>query len=592
MVVQDTPARLQSPVELFRRRLFVALLNLIVYVGLLLWLGWILSHGGWDAPKLAILTAFTVAAPWTVLGACNAVLGYWLLHLRRDGLEQAAPFVAASRNGQPLKKRVAVLMTIRNEDANRTIMRLRAVKASVDRTGSGDLFDWFILSDSCEPSIISREEKAFAAWRADSGVNADRLHYRRRLQNLGYKAGNIRDFCERFGAAFEFMIPLDADSLMDGETILLMLRICEAYPAIGILQSLVVGAPSRSAFARIFQFGMRHGMRSYTMGASWWGADCGPYWGHNAVVRVAPFTRYCELPKLKNGGNILSHDQIEAAFMRRAGFEVRVLPIESGSFEENPPTLLDFVARELRWCRGNMQYVRLWGLRGLLPVSRFQLFWAVSMFIGAPAWTAIISLAPVAAARAADGFPSGSLKAFYALFLTLHFAPKLAGFLDVAMTRGSGGLRRYGGAFRFLLAAVVETFSSFVIGAVTSLNVSLLLIALPFGHSYDWSGQRRDAYGLSFSDATRAFWPHTLFGVVLFAVGAHLAPTLLLWSLPVTLGYVAAVPFAMVTASTSLGAFFVRTGLFSIPEELVDDPEPTLDLDGAPERSEASVPAE
>lgn len=173
-----------------------------------------------------------------------------------------------------------------------------------------------------------------------------------------------------------------------------------------------------------------------------------------------------------------------------------------------------------------------------------------------------------------------------------HTAFNCVGLTDVAMTRGGGGLRRYGGAFRFLLAAVVETFSSFVIGAVMSLNVSLLLIALPFGHSFDWNGQRRDAYRLSLVDAMRAFWLHTLFGVLLFAVGAHLAPTLLLWSLPVTLGYVAAVPFAMVTASTSLGAFFVRTGWFSIPEELVADPKPTLNLDGAPERPEASIPAE
>ena len=102
---------------------------------------------------------------------------------------------------------------------------------------------------------------------------------------------------------------------MSGKAIVDMVRVMEAYPRIGILQSLVVGSPAQSAFARVFQFGMRHGMRSYTMGATWWQADCGPYWGHNALIRVAPFRRHCRLPVLPGkaplGGHILSHDQVE-----------------------------------------------------------------------------------------------------------------------------------------------------------------------------------------------------------------------------------------------------------------------------------------
>jgi membrane glycosyltransferase len=561
-----TPAGLQSVAELAWRRRVVAALNLALYAGLLFWLGSLLSHGGWSAIDVAILAAFAIAAPWSVLGASNAALGFWLLHLRRDGVREAAPFLAAGEDDAPLTKRIAVLMTIRNEDAARALARLRAVKESVDHTGEGALFDWFVLSDTNDPGIAAQEEAAFAAWRAEAGMEADRLHYRRRAENRGYKAGNIRDFCERFGAGFEFMVPLDADSLMDGQTILFMARICEAYPRLGILQSLVVGAPSRSAFARMFQFGMRHGMRSYTIGAAWWGGDCGPFWGHNAFVRVAPFLEHCGLPSLKNGRDILSHDQIEAALMRRAGFEVRALPIETGSFEENPPTLVDFVKRDLRWCRGNMQYIGLWRLPDLLPMSRFQLFWAVSMFIGAPAATALVLLAPVAAAVAASDFPSGSLKIFYVMFLALQLAPKLAGFADVAVTRG--GLRRYGGAPRFFLGAAVELLGSFVIGAATTFNVSLFLVALPFGRSFDWSGQLRDAHGLSLREAASAFWPHTLFGAALYGVGFAVAPDLLTWSLPVSFGYLAAIPFAVTTASTRVGAYFARMGLFSTPEEL------------------------
>ncbi len=567
-----TPAGLQSLDALAWRRRFVALLNASIYVLLLLWLGWILSHGGWDAAKIAILVAFAVVAPWTVLGLCNAALGFWLLHGRSDGMAQTAPFLAAA--GEPaamrkpvaMRKRVAMLMTLRNEDAERAIARFRVVKASVDRTGVGQSFDWFALSDTNDPAIARREEAAVAVWRAQDP--AARLHYRRRADNRGYKAGNIRDFCERWGDDYEYMVPLDADSLMDGETLIEMVRIGEAYPRIGILQSLAVGAPSRAAFARIFQFGMRHGMRCYTMGAAWWSADCGPFWGHNAFVRVAPFRDHCALPDLPNGASILSHDQIEAALMRRAGYEVRVLPVESGSFEENPPTLLDFVAREVRWCLGNMQYVGLRGLPGLLPTSRFQLFWAVCMFMGAPAALALLLLAPFAAAQAPADFPVGALKTFYLVYLAAHLSPKLAGLADVALTPGA--VRRYGGACRFIAGAVVEFVGSFIIGAVTTFAVGRLIVALPFGHKIGWGGQRRDAHRVSFRDAARALWPQTAFGAILFALGLAMAPDLLLWSLPLTFGYLAAIPFAMVTASPRLGAAMSRLGLLKTPEEGLD----------------------
>ncbi len=252
--------------------------------------------------------------------------------------------------------------------------------------------------------------------------------------------------------------------------------------------------------------------------------------------------------------------------MRRAGFEARVLPLESGSFEENPPTLLDFVQRDLRWCRGNLQYLFLPELPGLLPMSRFQLFWAVSMFIGAPAWTAIIALAPFSAALdAAPDFPATSLAALYLLFLGFYLAPKLVGFADAVGAQG--GLHRYGGIVRFSLSALGEVAASFVIGAVTTFNVTLFFIGSLSGRKIDWGGQARDAYGLTWRAAARALWPHLLFGVVLYLLGAAFAPRLLLWSLPVTIGYLTAIPFAVFTASRRLGRVLMRLSLFATPEE-------------------------
>src|SRR5690606_22131704 len=209
--------------------------------------------------------------------------------------------------------RTAVLMTLRNEDPARAFARLAAVAGSIARTGQGHHFGYFVLSDTSLPEIAVAEEEAFAAFRASLADGA-RAVYRRREDNVGYKAGNLRDFCARWGNDYELMLPLDADSLMAGETILAMVRMMQAHPRLGILQSLVTGLPAASGFARIFQFGMRHGMRAYTMGSAWWTGDCGPFWGHNALVRIAPYRDECRLPVLSGrgplSGAILSHDQL------------------------------------------------------------------------------------------------------------------------------------------------------------------------------------------------------------------------------------------------------------------------------------------
>ena len=518
-----------------------------------------------------IFLCFAIAAPWSVLGVWNALLGLYLLR-RSDAMMRVAPFAQAGDGQAPITTSTAILMTIRNEDPARAFARLETVKASIDATGAGASFCYYVLSDTSEADVGAQEEAAFAAWGAREGEDATRLFYRRRTSNEGFKAGNLRDFCNRWGGNHEFMIPLDADSLMSGETILRMVRIGQAYPKLGILQSLVVGAPSTSAFARLFQFGMRQGMRPYTMGSAWWAGDCGPFWGHNALVRIAPFIHACDLPELPGkpplGGPILSHDQVEAVLMRRAGFEVRVLPEECGSYEDNPPTLLEFTRRDLRWCQGNMQYLKLLGLKGIKPMSRFQLIWAIMMFMGVPAWTAIILLG---ALKPFDGedmaqFPAGSAIGLYMVFLLMYLAPKLAGFIDIAMTPGE--MRRYGGVLRFSLGCLAELSFSLLLGAATTLRTSLFMIGLLFGRSVIWNGQARDAHALSYATAFAGLWPQTLFGAALFIVTGLNAPNLLLWSLPLTLGYVIATPFAVFTASPALGELISRWRLCALPEEI------------------------
>ena len=571
-----TPAGLQANATLAWRRALVLTLNVATWLGLMAWAAAILAAGGWTITDRVLFLGFMLGTPWTVVGFWNAVIGLWLLHGRAARLPDVAPFLGAGDDKAPLIVRTAVLMTLRNEDPARAALRLKTVKASLDATGEGAQFSYFLLSDTDQPEIAAAEQQAVAAWQAADADRA-RITYRRRTVNTGFKAGNVREFCERWGADFELMLPLDADSLMTGAAIQKLARIMQAHPRIGILQSLVVGMPSSSPFARIFQFGMRHGMRAYTMGQAWWTADCGPFWGHNGLVRIAPFVSGCALPVLPGspplGGLVLSHDQVEASLMRRAGFEVRVMPVEGGSYEDNPPDALAFIQRDVRWCQGNMQYLKLLGLPGLKPVSRFQLVWAILMFIGIPAWTLMIALLPVAAheAQSSADFPAASAAALYVTFFAMYLSPKFAGLIDATLTPGE--VARFGGRWQFAASALLEIIFSFLQGAVTTIRTSLFMIGLLFGKSIVWGGQQRDARGVSWADASAALWPQLVFGLAVCGALSWISPAALVWSLPLTAGYLLAIPFTVVTASPGLGRFMRRHGIAGIPEDFAPLPE-------------------
>jgi membrane glycosyltransferase len=578
-----TPTGTQSIDELSRRRLIILVLNLATWTGLMLWAGAILNHGGWSILDTVLFVAFAIGTPWTVLGFWNALIGLWLLHTSRDPMAHVAPFASPDQIDaqEAITASTAILMTLRNEDPARAIARFNTVKQSIDATGHGSAFGYFILSDTDQPEVAEAERSLISNWQHEAG-NQVQIAYRRRVNNAGFKAGNVRDFCKNMADGYELMLPLDADSLMTGEAVLRLTRIMQAHPRLGILQSLVVGAPSNSAFGRIFQFGMRQGMRTYTMGQAWWVGDCGPFWGHNAVVRIRPFRDRCELPKLPGkpplGGDILSHDQVEATLMRRAGYEVRVLPEEMGSYEDNPPSILEYMRRDVRWCQGNMQYVKLLGTPGLHAMSRFQLIWAILMFLGIPAWTLIIALLPLAgwaAASTTEAFPAALAIGLYIMFFTMYLMPKLAGFIDVLLT--SGGVQRYGGTFQFVRSAAVELVFSFLQGAVTTIRTTIFMIGLAFGATVHWGGQDRDAQRLTAADAFAELWPQTLFGIVVCGALALINPTLLLWSLPLTAGYILAVPLAVWTADPVVGQWAQKAGLCAIPEDIAPPPE-LLDL--------------
>ena len=546
------------------RRLVFLTLVMGSMAGLIVLAFFALNVPGKTANSVALLFLFSLTTPWLALGFWNAIIGLVIMQTDRDPVRRP-------RRGAAVPS-TAILMCVRNEPPERVILNLDAMLAEVEAAGCSGNFHLYVLSDTSRSDMIVAEEEAFddlsRKWDGRFPVT-----YRRREANTGFKAGNIRDFLERWGDDHELMVTLDADSFMPASGMLRMIDIMQSEPRLGILQSLVIGMPTSSAFARLFQFGMRLGLRSWTIGSAWWQADCGPYWGHNAVIRVDPFKRHCAIPPLTGkgilSGHILSHDQIEAALMRRAGYEVRVLAEEELGWEENPPTLIEFIRRDRRWLRGTLQYLFFIGLPGLRIVSRVQLVLAMLMFTGSPAW---VGLLLVGAVTLATGPTAGTLvNAAYGMplleiILTMWFAPKIATVIDV-LSRPTLRIG-YGGGLRFLGSVVAETIFSLLLSPIMWVCHTTSLLGLLTGRTIGWTGQVRNDHVISWSAALRELWPQTALGFASLAVVAATLPRALPYvSVLMAGGLVLSVPFCVITSWPGTGRVLKRIGIGRLPEE-------------------------
>ena len=558
----------------WRRILFAMLVAVSIFLALALMV-WTLSAGGFGWLDGLLTVCFAVTLPWTVIGFWNAVIGLALMRLSPDPARAVCPPLVDAADRSPITTRTALLSCIRNEDAASVARNLDRMIDGLAEQDAADRFAVFVLSDSDWPEVIAAEQ-------AELDRLAERWHgvisvsYRRRHDNPGYKAGNIQDFCQTRGRDYDFALVLDADSLMAADTILRMVRTMQSSPRLGILQTLVAGLPSASAFARPFQFGMRLGMKSYSIGSAWWQADAGPYWGHNALIRLEPFIAACRLPWLPGRGAlagwVLSHDQVEAALMRRAGFDVRVMPVDTGSWEENPPTLLEFIRRDLRWCQGNLQYLRLIGTPGLHPVSRTHLMLAVLMFAASPAWVAVMLIGILRTGLQETGpvYLPGPGLTLFALIMFMIFAPKLATLVDTLAT--ADGRRRFGGSARLLAGSVTEVLFSTLLAPIMAIAHSIFIAGLVLGRAVVWQPQRRAVHGIGAGLALRRLWPQTLLATAAFGWMALFGSAALLLFSPFFVGALLAVPLAMISAWPALGAALVRIGLWRTPDEVAPAP--------------------
>jgi membrane glycosyltransferase len=479
---------------LLRRRLVYASLVGATILLFAIWFYDVVAADGFGFLEISLLFFFLVHITWLALGFWDSIIGLYLLRVSDNALGRVSPPLANMQDETQFPERVAVVMTIRNEDPGGVFARLDAIKTSLANTSFESQFDYFVLSDSSVPETIDAEMAGCAAFRTKHGETS-RLIYRRRTSNEGFKAGNVLDFCETWGGKYEFMLLLDADSLMTGETILRLVRTMHANPRLGVVQTIMVGVLIPSFFAQVFEFGHRLSMVCRAVGAVWWQGDRCQYWGHNALIRMAPFIEFCRLESLPGtgpfSGHIICHDQIEASLMERAGYEIRVLPVESGSYEGVPPTLLEFMDRDYRWFHGNLKNLRLLSLPELPWMSRFHLAVVAQRYLGWVAATIFVLLAAAKAATWPHGaaFPAHAALALYITVIVVFLTPRLCGLVHTLLS----GAASYGGNRAVIFGGFTELCFSLIVLPISMFAATWFLVWLLLGWGMKWEAPRRSS---------------------------------------------------------------------------------------------------
>jgi len=521
-----------------RRRLFAAL---VAFVALLLVdLGLrVLSPGGWTGWEVLLLLCLLANAPWLGLSAATGFLG---AAIRLRG-EDAAP-VPASRP----TLRTLLAVCLRDEDTEAVLPPLARLLDGLVERGHGARFAIAVLSDTADPRRACAEEAAIR--RLAGAYRPGTVLHRRRLENTGYKAGNVMDFLDHHAAGFDLILLLDADSEMTPAAVLRMVGAMEADSQLAILQSTIAGRPAAAPFGRLFGAGHRPGSLTWAVGQNWWQGAEGPFWGHNALVRIAPFRTHCRLPTLPDGSHILSHDHVEAARLHAAGWAVRVLPDTSpggdGSRESHPPNLPEFLVRDRRWAAGNLQYRHLLRDPSLGALGRFQMLQAILHYVLGPLWFAMLPLAALNAAMDGEGTPRGTLVALLALGYGALHLPRLAGHA-VALLQGAG--------LPYFRTALAESVFLLLFDAIIAFDKTLTVLSHAFGlRRGTWLAQHRAERRVSWGEAAALLWPHTAAGIVILGLLATSGSAFaVLAGLPACAGLLLAIPFCVLTASPDAG---------------------------------------
>jgi membrane glycosyltransferase len=522
----------------------------------------------------ALLFALIAISFWVAcLGAHALWTGSLDLPLREP--QEAA---VASGAGRP---RTALLVPVYNENVVEVFARIQAIRESLRETGAETGFDFFVLSDSTDAECRIAEE---ASWRrardADKGI---RIFYRHRAENIGHKSGNIADFCRNWGAMYDYMVVLDADSLMTGSMLAHLVLLMDANPRTALIQVAPLLVGGQSLFARSQQFASWAYGRMFAAGLARLQGPDGNYWGHNAIIRVRPFMENCGLPILAGrpplGGEIMSHDFVEAALLRRAGWEVWMAPELDGSYEASPPTLIDHLKRDRRWCQGNLQHIKLLFAKGLRMPSRLHMAFGALSYLSAPLWLMLIVLFSAHSVQIDHSpvtyigrypvlaWPISHTVAFVSIIaaaMMLLYAPKIVAL--VVLLHDREATRQHGGAGNLVLSVFIESVLSTLVAPVFMLSHSWFVLNILVGRNTRWGAQlRRGNTGLA--NAVAAFAPHSVIAIGAGYLTWTWTPSTFWWYLPLLAGMATAILFGWLTSLTSWGAAARRAGMFLVPSE-------------------------
>ncbi|MCO6160312.1 glucans biosynthesis glucosyltransferase MdoH [Asaia lannensis] len=563
--------------------------RLLVIGGAILLTGWgafemnrVLNSVGVSTLGIIVLALFVVLGAWISLSFTSSLAGFVSV-LRHGGLGLG---ISRDTPLPALMSRTAVLMPTYNEDPDRVLVGLRAIHDSLVATGRIDAFDFFMLSDTTDPDVWVREERAYLAF-VEAVNGQGRIFYRRRPKNIDRKSGNLEEWVKRFGGAYQQMLTLDADSVMDGGLIVRTVSAMERHKNVALIQTLPVIIGGKTLFARMQQFAGRVYGPLIAHGIAWWHGSEGNYWGHNAVIRTRAFAEQAGLPHLPGrkpfGGGILSHDFVEAALMRRGGWAIHMIPGLFGSYEESPPSLTDVAIRDRRWCQGNLQHGKIVLSRGLHWISRMHMMVGIGAYITSPLWLLFLMFGILISLQSHFDRPEyfGDTKTLYPHWpqvdpvqakyvfigtMAVLLAPKFLALIATLFDRSM--LRSCGGFVRLVVSILLETLIGGLIAPIAMLIHTSGVISILRGRDSGWNAQNRDDGRVSLKEVAHGYWIYTAFGIVLAAAAWSVSFSLFLWMTPVLVGLALAIPLAAMTASRDVGLWLRSWGLLLIPEEV------------------------
>jgi membrane glycosyltransferase len=513
--------------------------------------------------QLMIIIPFMILLFWLELGFFTALLGFFVLSAQQKSRHHTLP----SEKQFPANATTAILLPIYNEDVAYVYAGLKSIYQSLQQENIEQQFEFYILSDSDSASYQLKEGAAWIKLCEELDAHG-RIHYRHRKHRVKKKSGNIMDFCRRWGNLHPYMIVLDADSLMSGQTLAQLVSMMEQNPKVGLIQAPLYSTGIHSLFARSQQFVNRLYGPVFFAGLYYWWQGESQYWGHNVIIRTQAFMQHCDLPKLKEegslGGEILSHDFVEAALLNRAGWETWLAFELDGSFERPPPTLTDSLKRDRRWCQGNLQHWHIIWSRNIPHLQRFLLLGGIMSYVSSLVWlTWLATLSIVSISYQQLPLISGSWETLSLLVITiiLLFVYKLFGILSVIK---EGKSKCFSGKFNLFMGVIAETALSILIAPVKMFYYSRFILEILTGRRINWNAQQRTDHQLEWLSTAREYAWISIIGLIWGSLLLLFNHQTFLWMLPVLAGLVFSIPVAVLTSPEYTG----KT-LFTTPDDLV-----------------------